>query len=66
MEIYGIERKIAWLRRELNMRKRVYPGLIRKQRMTQAEMQDEMQVGESILQDYLELAQLPMFPTDKE
>jgi len=46
------EDKRAVLRREIAMRRRVYPGWVRAGRMTQAEADREMAVMTAILADY--------------
>jgi hypothetical protein len=45
--------KIAALRREIALRKNVYPRRIQMERMTQERATQEIEVMETILQDYI-------------
>lgn len=48
-----LEEKIECLKRELNLRHRVYPRLIRKGKLSVRERDHELRIMEAILTDYL-------------
>lgn len=52
MPPYTLEEKIACLTREIQQRKRVYPKLVMKETMTQAEADYQLGCMQAILQDY--------------
>ena len=50
---FTVERKIRCLEREIGMRKRVYPSFVLRRKMTQDAADEEIQVLESIKEDYV-------------
>lgn len=66
MSEYSIERKIQCIKREIGLRQRVYPARVQAGKMTHSEATDELAVLQDILRDYLERAQLSLFPSGKE
>jgi hypothetical protein len=60
----NVAEKLKCVERELGMRKRVYPGLVRRGKMSVTESDYEIKTMESIADDYRELAAqqgLPIF-----
>lgn len=53
--------KRACLKREIGMRRRVYPGRVASGKMTQHEMDHEIAVIEAILADYPEEVEPDLF-----
>lgn len=60
----NVAEKLKCAERELALRKRVYPGLVRRGKMSVTECDYELKTMESIADDYRELAaqlHLPIF-----
>jgi hypothetical protein len=61
-----IDDKLQCVVRELGKRKRVYPHMVAKRKMSQSEADHELRVMESIVEDYRRSAQVrePELPID--